>query len=71
MSPFQDPEAYRYILDGLQIGVSVLDLEKRIVFWSDGQPANSLIVQYNVKNNDEEDTKKPAGAEDAKPAAKP
>ena len=36
MSSFQDPETYRYILDKLQIGVSVLDLEKKIVFWSDG-----------------------------------
>ncbi len=36
MSSFQDPETYRCILDGLQIGVSVLDLEKNIVFWSDG-----------------------------------
>jgi diguanylate cyclase (GGDEF)-like protein/PAS domain S-box-containing protein len=36
MSFFQDPETYRDILDGLQIGVSVLDLERRIVFWSDG-----------------------------------
>jgi diguanylate cyclase (GGDEF)-like protein/PAS domain S-box-containing protein len=36
MSAFQDPETYRYILDGLQIGVSVLDLEKKIIFWSEG-----------------------------------
>jgi diguanylate cyclase (GGDEF)-like protein/PAS domain S-box-containing protein len=36
MPAFQDPETYRDILDGLQIGVSVLDLEKKIVFWSDG-----------------------------------
>jgi diguanylate cyclase (GGDEF)-like protein/PAS domain S-box-containing protein len=36
MSAFQDPETYRDILDSLQIGVSVLDLEKKIVFWSDG-----------------------------------
>ena len=36
MPHFQDPEIYRDILDGLQIGVSVLDLQKRIVFWSDG-----------------------------------
>jgi diguanylate cyclase (GGDEF)-like protein/PAS domain S-box-containing protein len=36
MSSFQDPETYRDILDGLQIGVSVLDLHKKIVFWSDG-----------------------------------
>jgi len=36
MPSFQDPEIYRDILDGLQIGVSVLDLKKKIVFWSDG-----------------------------------
>jgi diguanylate cyclase (GGDEF)-like protein/PAS domain S-box-containing protein len=36
MSVFDEPETYRDILDGLQIGVSVLDLEKKIVFWSDG-----------------------------------
>lgn len=36
MPAFQDPEIYRDILDGLQIGVSVIDLEKKIVFWSDG-----------------------------------
>jgi diguanylate cyclase (GGDEF)-like protein len=36
MPPFQDPDIYRDILDGLQIGVSVLDLRKKIVFWSDG-----------------------------------
>lgn len=36
MPSFQDPEIYRNILDELQIGVSVLDLNKKIVFWSDG-----------------------------------
>jgi diguanylate cyclase (GGDEF)-like protein/PAS domain S-box-containing protein len=36
MSALQDPDIYRDILDGLQIGVSVLDLQKKIVFWSDG-----------------------------------
>src|SRR5579862_6666470 len=36
MPPFQNPEIYRHILDELQIGISVLDLNKRIVFWSDG-----------------------------------
>jgi diguanylate cyclase (GGDEF)-like protein/PAS domain S-box-containing protein len=36
MPAFRDPETYRDILDGLQIGVSVLDLQKKIVFWSDG-----------------------------------
>jgi len=36
MPAFPDPETYRDILDELQIGVSVLDLRKKIVFWSDG-----------------------------------
>lgn len=36
MSVFDDPEIYRDILDELQIGVSVLDLQRNIVFWSDG-----------------------------------
>jgi diguanylate cyclase (GGDEF)-like protein/PAS domain S-box-containing protein len=36
MPVFPDPDTYRDILDGLQIGVSVLDLQKKIVFWSDG-----------------------------------
>jgi len=36
MPAFRDPDTYRDILDGLQLGVSVLDLEKKIVFWSDG-----------------------------------
>jgi len=36
MPPFQDPDIYRDILDALPIGISVLDLNRRIVFWSDG-----------------------------------
>lgn len=32
MPPFPDPETYRDILNGLQIGVSVIDLQKKIVF---------------------------------------
>jgi diguanylate cyclase (GGDEF)-like protein/PAS domain S-box-containing protein len=36
MPSFSDPDIYRDILDHLQIGVSVLDLRKTIVFWSDG-----------------------------------
>ncbi len=31
MPAFQDPEIYHDILDHLQIGVSVLDLQNRIV----------------------------------------
>jgi diguanylate cyclase (GGDEF)-like protein/PAS domain S-box-containing protein len=36
MPHFIDPEIYRDILDELQIGVSVLDLQRKIIFWSDG-----------------------------------
>lgn len=36
MPHFSDPEIYRDILDELQIGVSVLDLQGKIIFWSDG-----------------------------------
>ena len=36
MPSFQDPQIYRDILDGLQIGVSALDPQKKTVFWSDG-----------------------------------
>jgi diguanylate cyclase (GGDEF)-like protein/PAS domain S-box-containing protein len=36
MPYFTDPEIYRDILDELQIGVSVLDLQGKIIFWSDG-----------------------------------
>ncbi len=36
MPAFADPEIYRDILDSLRIGVSVLDLQKKILFWSDG-----------------------------------
>jgi diguanylate cyclase (GGDEF)-like protein/PAS domain S-box-containing protein len=36
MPRFHDPDIYRDILDSLQIGVSVIDLQQKIVFWSDG-----------------------------------
>jgi diguanylate cyclase (GGDEF)-like protein/PAS domain S-box-containing protein len=36
MPAFSDSETYRDILDGLQIGVSVIDMQKKIVFWSAG-----------------------------------
>ncbi len=36
MSTLQDPDIYRSILNQLQVGICVVDLQKRIVFWSDG-----------------------------------
>jgi diguanylate cyclase (GGDEF)-like protein/PAS domain S-box-containing protein len=44
MPAFDDPDIYRTILDQLQIGVSVLDLKKKVVFWSDGA---EQITGYN------------------------
>jgi len=48
MPPFQDPDTYRDILDGLQVGVSVLDLQRRIVFWSDGAEQISGYTRAEV-----------------------
>src|SRR5271168_3311386 len=48
MPAFPDPETYRDILDGLQVGVSVLDLERKIVFWSDGAEQISGYARIEV-----------------------
>lgn len=48
MPSFKDPETYRDILDGLQIGVSVLDLHKKIVFWSDGAERMTGYARIDV-----------------------
>jgi diguanylate cyclase (GGDEF)-like protein/PAS domain S-box-containing protein len=48
MPAFQDPEVYRDILNGLQIGVSVLDLQKKIVFWSDGAEQITGYARFEV-----------------------
>jgi two-component system, cell cycle response regulator len=36
MSAFHDPEIYRSILESLPAGLCVIDMERRIVLWSDG-----------------------------------
>jgi PAS domain S-box-containing protein len=36
MSALEDPEICRRLLESLQVGVSVVELQKRIIFWSDG-----------------------------------
>jgi diguanylate cyclase (GGDEF)-like protein/PAS domain S-box-containing protein len=43
-----DPEIYRDILDELQIGVSVLDLQRRIIFWSDGAETITGYLRIDV-----------------------
>jgi PAS domain-containing protein len=35
MSAFEDPEICRRLLESLEVGVCVVDLQKRIIFWSD------------------------------------
>ncbi len=48
MSAFQDPDVYRDILNQLQVGVCVLDLQKKIVFWSDGAEQISGYARIEV-----------------------
>jgi diguanylate cyclase (GGDEF)-like protein/PAS domain S-box-containing protein len=48
MPAFKDPDTYRDILDSLQIGVSVLDLQKIVVFWSDGAAAITGYERIDV-----------------------
>jgi PAS domain-containing protein len=36
MSPFDNTEVYRSILESLPIAVCVVDLQQKIVLWSDG-----------------------------------
>ena len=52
MPAFRDPDTYRDILDGLQIGVSVLDLQKTIVFWSDGAEQITGYSRIDVLGHD-------------------
>jgi len=48
MPYFADPEIYRDILDELPIGVCVLDLQKKIVFWSDGAETATGYARIDV-----------------------
>jgi PAS domain S-box-containing protein len=48
MPAFRDPDTYRDILDSLQIGVSVLDLQRKIVFWSNGAEHTTGYARIDV-----------------------
>lgn len=48
MSAFQDPEICRSLLESLQVGVWVLDLQKKIVFWSDGAERMTGFLRHEV-----------------------
>jgi PAS domain S-box-containing protein len=96
MSAFDDSEICRGILENLPTRVCVIDMQKKIVLWSDGaeritgrpryevighrcigehaplDPANrriSLIVQYIIKNADDEDAKASGSEEKSEPAS--
>jgi diguanylate cyclase (GGDEF)-like protein/PAS domain S-box-containing protein len=48
MSAFEDPEICRSLLESLQVGVCVVDLQKKIIFWSDGAERITGNLRHEV-----------------------
>jgi diguanylate cyclase (GGDEF)-like protein/PAS domain S-box-containing protein len=48
MPSFQDPEICRSVLESLQTGVCVVDLQKKIIFWSDGAERITGFLRHEV-----------------------
>ena len=48
MSTFDDPEIYRSILESLPTGLCVVDMEKKIVLWSDGAERITGHLRHEV-----------------------
>ncbi|MGO9084387.1 MAG: diguanylate cyclase domain-containing protein [Candidatus Sulfotelmatobacter sp.] len=48
MSAFHDPEIYRGILESLPTGLCIVDMQKRIVLWSDGAERITGHLRYDV-----------------------
>jgi len=48
MSAFDDAEVYRSILESLQTGLCVVDVQKKIVLWSDGAERITGHLRYDV-----------------------
>jgi diguanylate cyclase (GGDEF)-like protein/PAS domain S-box-containing protein len=48
MSPFDDPELCRGILESLPTGLCVVDLQKRIMFWSNGAERITGHLRHDV-----------------------
>jgi PAS domain S-box-containing protein/diguanylate cyclase (GGDEF)-like protein len=48
MLAFQDPEICRSVLESLQVGICVVDLQKKIVFWSDGAERITGYLRHEV-----------------------
>jgi PAS domain S-box-containing protein len=48
MFAFEDPEICRRLLESLRVGVCVVDLQKRIIFWSDGAEPITGNLRHEV-----------------------
>ena len=48
MSPFDDPEVCRAVLDSLSVGVYLVDRERRILFWNAGAERISGYLRHEV-----------------------
>ena len=48
MSPFDDPELCRGILESLPTGLCIVDLQKRILFWSNGAERITGYLRHDV-----------------------
>ncbi len=48
MSPFEDPDICRAVLDSLSVGVYLVDPERRIIFWNAGAERISGYLRHEV-----------------------
>jgi diguanylate cyclase (GGDEF)-like protein/PAS domain S-box-containing protein len=48
MSSIQDPEICRSVLESLQVGLCVVDVQKKIIFWSDGAERITGFLRHEV-----------------------
>ncbi|MGA7907576.1 MAG: diguanylate cyclase [Candidatus Sulfotelmatobacter sp.] len=48
MPLIRDPEIYRSILESLRLGICVVDLQKKIIFWNDGAELISARTRMEV-----------------------
>jgi len=48
MPAFQDPEIFRGVLESLQVGICVVDLQRKIIFWSDGAERITGYLRHEV-----------------------
>jgi PAS domain S-box-containing protein len=48
MSAFQDPDIYRNILETMPVGLCVVDMQRKIVLWSEGAERISGHLRYEI-----------------------